>query len=77
MSENYGFLYQYIKGKEGENHQLRYWKIHPRINTTIYGRVAFDTGIITEDELIKILEDKEQKLKEGYQPKKLGLNLNT
>lgn len=66
MSENYGHLYKRLKKDsedkfmEGGHIQLQYWRVHPRIRTSVYSKTAFDTGIVTEDELIEVLEKAEK-----------------
>ncbi len=63
MSENNGYLYRWYKT------ELRFWTMYPRVSVSYNGETTFDTGVVTEDELLKILEEKEKIAREKYKNK--------
>lgn len=54
LEENSGLLFKYFANG---NIELRYWKIHPRINVTMNGKQVYESGITTNEKLLKFMED--------------------
>jgi len=54
LEENGGILFKY--SPEGQV-ELRYWKIHPRVNVTYNGKSMYESGITTNEKLLKFMED--------------------
>lgn len=59
IEENGGMLFMHIPtGLESLGKiELRYWKIHPRISITINSKQVYESGITTDELLLKFMED--------------------
>jgi hypothetical protein len=59
MAENNGYLFKHSPiGLESLGSiELRYWTMHPRINVTINNKQVYESGITTDEKLLKFMED--------------------